>query len=44
LDLINSCEDHVDLRERVVGIIVIDVVEGTALEALPHMHLIVKNK
>jgi hypothetical protein len=44
LNFINKNEDCIDIRERVVGNIVIDVVEGTALEALPHMHLIVKNK
>jgi protein phosphatase methylesterase 1 len=44
LNHINQSEDCDDLKERVVGNIVVDVVEGTALEALPHMHLIVKNK
>lgn len=44
LDMINKSPDLADLRKKVVGIIVIDVVEGSALAALPHMHLIVKNR
>ena len=44
LDLINKSEEMENLKQRIVGILVIDVVEGTALKALPHMHFIVKNK
>ena len=33
-----------ELKSRVVGLIVIDVVEGTALEALPFMESIVKQR
>jgi len=32
------------LAKRILGLIVIDVVEGTALEALPFMETIVKNR
>lgn len=44
LDMINKSADFAELRKRMVGIVVIDVVEGSALAALPHMHLIVKNR
>jgi protein phosphatase methylesterase 1 len=44
LDMINKEPELKGLSERVVGILVIDVVEGSALEALPHMHIIVKNR
>ena len=44
IDLINQSEDMKSLKDRIEGVIVIDVVEGTALAALPHMHFIVKNK
>lgn len=33
-----------DLSNQVVGLIVIDVVEGTAIEALPFMNQIVNNR
>ena len=32
------------LAKRIFGLIVVDVVEGTALEALPFMENIVKNR
>lgn len=44
LHMINKESELKELNERIVGILVIDVVEGSALEALPHMHLIVKNR
>ena len=44
LNQINNNKSMVYMKEAIVGLMVIDVVEGTALEALPHMHVIVKNK
>lgn len=44
LDYIMKEKDFEYLRDRFVGIIVVDVVEGTALKALPHMHQIVKSR
>lgn len=37
-------EEHKEINERVVGLIIIDVSEGTAIEALPHMEAIVSKK
>ena len=37
-------EEIPTLNERVVGLIVIDVSEGTAMEALPHMRTLIQNK
>ena len=44
LDYIMKSIDFEYLRETMVGIIVVDVVEGTALKALPLMHNIVKSR
>ena len=44
LDQLNKSSDQQEVTQRIQGLIVIDVVEGTALQALPHMHIIVKNK
>jgi len=36
--------ETLDLGKRIVGLIVIDVVEGSAIDALPHMQDILLNK
>jgi protein phosphatase methylesterase 1 len=37
-------DEHKEINSRVVGLIIIDVSEGTAIEALPHMEAIVSKK
>ena len=36
--------ENSDINERVVGLIIIDISEGTAIEALPHMGEIVNRR
>ena len=37
-------EENKDINEKVVGLIIIDTSEGTAIEALPHMEAIVSKR
>lgn len=37
-------EENKDINERVVGLIIVDISEGTAIEALPYMEEIVGKK
>ncbi|KZW03635.1 protein phosphatase methylesterase [Exidia glandulosa HHB12029] len=42
--VVDACPVLLDLKYRVVGVTVIDVVEGSALDALPHMHALLANR
>ncbi len=41
---INEALKYPNLEQKIQGLVVIDVVEGTALEALPFMESIVKSR
>ncbi|KDQ59111.1 hypothetical protein JAAARDRAFT_128089 [Jaapia argillacea MUCL 33604] len=42
--VVHACPVLVQSKYRVVGVVVLDVVEGTALEALPHMNTILNSR
>lgn len=43
-EIFKNQSDHKEIHDKIQGLIVVDVVEGTAMEALPFMESIVKNR
>ena len=43
-EILKNEDNYKDLATKICGLVVIDVVEGTAMEALPFMESIVKNR
>lgn len=43
-EIVKNDEKYKSLAEKIQGLIIIDVVEGTAMEALPFMENIVKSR